>query len=219
MSISAIGARNDMDIQIPGLGANRMTTLTRFKNPNILYRINDQAKTYSEIDTGKATETVARQGAEDSYTVKKLGKETIQGYSCERILITSSRGTAETEMWMTKDLFFENSYRMLEGLGRGAPKSGIMKAMKDQNLEGFVVKMVTREKPGAPAAMTMELVKAERKSLPASLFEIPAGYIKDDSGMGMLPKDAQDRMKEMLKNLPPEQREMLEKKMREGNAK
>ena len=43
--------------------------------------------------------------------------------------------------------------------------------------------------------------------------------IKDDGGMGMLPKDAQDRMKEMLKNLPPEQREMLEKKMREGNAK
>jgi Spy/CpxP family protein refolding chaperone len=74
--------------------------------------------------------------------------------------------------------------------------------------------------------MTMELVRAEKKSLPSSTFQVPAGYTKAENpmaGMGggggaQLPKEVQDQIREKLSKLTPEQRKQLEEAMKAQGA-
>ena len=88
---------------------------------------------------------------------------------------------------------------------RGAQDEGsMMKALKDARAEGFFVKMVTREKGKTEPLTTMELTKAEKKSLPASMFEVPTGYAKQEGMMGAA-----------MENLTPEQKKQMEEMMKQ----
>src|SRR5262249_46006867 len=92
---------------------------------------------------------------------------------------------------------------------------GMMKALKEAGVEGFLAKMISRDpKTGAPAT-TMELVKAEKRPVAASMFEIPAGYKKQAGSLGMqpLPQEHQDTINKAMERLTPEQRKMLENLM------
>jgi hypothetical protein len=67
----------------------------------------------------------------------------------------------------------------------------------------------------------MELVRAERQAVPASLLEVPSDYRQVDFMMlNMTPeqeqkwKESQQKMQEMLQKLPPEQRKKMEEMMR-----
>ena len=92
---------------------------------------------------------------------------------------------------------------------------GIMKALKDAGAEGFIAKMISRDKTGAPA-VTLELVKAEKRAVPAALLEIPAGYKKQEGILGMMPgmmpisPEQQQTINKTMEKLTPEQRRMLE---------
>ena len=100
----------------------------------------------------------------------------------------------------------------------GQSDEGMMKALKDAGVDGFVVKMITREKGNPTPVATMELTKVERRSLPGSLFEIPAGYTKQEGMMGaasvMAPPGAGDEMRKALENMTPEQRKQIEEMMK-----
>ena len=56
----------------------------------------------------------------------------------------------------------------------------------------------------------MELVKLDRRSVPASTFEIPAGYTEAKAGMGMMSPEQQKRMQDQLSKITPEQRKAYE---------
>jgi hypothetical protein len=62
--------------------------------------------------------------------------------------------------------------------------------------------------------MTMELTSLDKKSLPASLFEVPAGYKQTEMAIGGLTPEQQkalaDARERMLKNMTPEQRKKYE---------
>ena len=93
----------------------------------------------------------------------------------------------------------------------------MMKALQDAGADGFFVKMVTREKGKAEPLTTMELTKAEKKSLPASLFEVPAGYTKQEGMMGAagaMSPEAAEQMKKAMENMTPEQRKQMEEMMK-----
>ena len=67
--------------------------------------------------------------------------------------------------------------------------------------------------------MKWELVKAEKRALPASTFEVPAGY-KETSMMGtMMSPEQQKQMEDAMKNMTPEQRKMMEEMMKKGGNK
>ncbi len=65
----------------------------------------------------------------------------------------------------------------------------------------------------------IELVKAEKKSLPPSTFEIPLGYTKTEGEFPGLadPRvdEARKQLDDALKNMTPEQREMFERAMKQ----
>jgi hypothetical protein len=121
------------------------------------------------------------------------------------------------EWWTSKDIA-GLSYESMRGLmrkGNGGDE-GILKAIRDAGADGFIVKMVTREKGNPAPVMTMELTKIEKKSVPASLFEVPAGYKKQEGmagAMGVASPEAQEQMRKAMENLTPEQRKQIEDMM------
>src|SRR5712691_11603219 len=150
------------------------------------------------------------------WIILKLGRETVAGYACEHLLLTANDG-GETEVWTSKELVDLAAFR--ESMRRNRQSAevlGMMKALKEAGVEGFLAKMISRDpKTGAPA-MTMELVKAEKRPVAASMFEIPAGYKKQAGILGMLPlpQEHQDTINKAMQRLTPEQRKMLENLMK-----
>ncbi len=59
-------------------------------------------------------------------------------------------------------------------------KPQMLQALEKNNCGGYIVKMVSA---GKDYSMEMTIIKAENKSFPASLFEIPAGYKESNENM------------------------------------
>jgi hypothetical protein len=218
--VSKRGVRNEMDMKA-GKGKEsmnvRMVMLSRSDKPGLAYRINDETRTYSEVDLNAARPGAA--AAEPKFTVKKLGRQKAAGYDCEHVLVTGERGE-QTELWTTRDLMDHESFSRAMGPRPG--HAGYSKSLREAGVDGFPVKSVSR---GPRGEATVELVSAEKKSLPASLFEVPAGYKKQVVGPAVMGRpggaagpgspDAMKAMQEQLKDMPPDQREMIEKMMKQ----
>lgn len=133
----------------------------------------------------------AVQGAyEKDTTIEKTGRtETILGYKCDEYV--SKDKDATTEVWVAEGL---GSFMGL-GSGGGNPMAGMMggggKAkpasgweQKFKGKPGFPLRVISRTS-GGKETFKMEATKIEPGSLPATLFQPPAGWQKFDMG-GML---------------------------------
>ena len=103
---------------------------------------------------------------------------------------------------------------------RMAGDEQMVNALKGADADGMPLKAIVTQ---GGIKTTVELVKADKKSLPASMFEIPAGYTKTTGNIPAMDElksdpradDAKKRMEEMLKRMPPEQREKFEQMMKQ----
>jgi Domain of unknown function (DUF4412) len=224
--VSKVGSRTEMDMETARMPIH-MATLVRFATPDVMYLINDKARTYSEMDVKKTREQAAKMAgakSKETYSAKVLGSERLLGYSTKHVLLSRPSDKSEMEAWTTKDML-GLSYESMRGLmrrGAGDDDGSMMKALRDAGAEGFFVKMITREKGKTEPLTTMELTKAEKKSLPASMFEVPAGYAKQEGMMGaagVMSPEAAEQMKKAMENLTPEQRKQMEEMMKRQQAK
>lgn len=223
VSVGKGGMRSEMDMHMGPMNM-KMTMLQKADNPNIVYRINEASKSYTEIDQGKMMEMANKRQESRKYTVEKLGQEDILGYKTQHVLVKEQspggENAVQTEMWVAKDLLDYAAFSKLQDQ-RNRHGAGMLKALKDAGADGMPLKSVATM--GEGAKMTMEVVKVEKKSLPASTFEIPEGYTKSQGGMmdmlgGMSAPQGDEmrhKMDEAMKNMTPEQREMLEKMMKQ----
>src|SRR5450759_3747308 len=121
--VSKVGSRTELDMETARMPIH-MTTLMRFSTPDVMYLINDKARTYSEVDTKKAREQAAKMAGDkdkEAYSVKVLGSEKVLGYSTKHVLLSRPSDKSEMEVWTTKDLL-GLSYESMKGLmRRGAP--------------------------------------------------------------------------------------------------
>ena len=144
--------------------------------------IDDSAKTYSinhidrgDLDTKEKTES----------TVTKVGEEKILGFNCVHAKIVSKRSIgnfysmADTvDIWRSSEVPMQSHVKdLMNQLESRTGNFMYSKEVKDQLKQigcvGFMVKTEIRNKN---ALTVMELTKVERRDLPASMFEIPAGY-------------------------------------------
>lgn len=228
-AVAKAGSRSDVNLQMGGM-TMKMTMLQKADTPNVVYRLNDANKTYSEIDLAKAREMANQPQNDDQWTVQKLGQEKILDYQTQHILAKPKSGTGQPmEMWIAKDFLDYDTFSKLQWRRNGPTgDQGLAKALKEAGTEGMPLKSVVHDDTGG--TMTMEVVKVEKKSLPASTFEIPAGYTKSNGGimdmMGGMSgpqadamrarmEEARKQMQEQMKNMTPEQREMIEKMMQQ----
>ena len=215
--VGKAGARMQMEMKSPqaqqaGQGAVKMTILVRTAEPDVSYMINDAQKSYSRIDLKEMEKNVPAQAKDGKWTVRRLGPDRVAGYACERALLSQEGTGAENEVCVSKEILGPAS--IFSTGRRNASGEALAKALKANGLEGMPIRMVVREKAKAEATMTWELVKAEKRALPASTFQVPAGY-RETSLMGTMMSPAQQKqMEDAMKNMTPEQRKMLEQMMK-----
>jgi hypothetical protein len=232
VAVSKAGFRSDMDMQM-GPMSMKMTMLQKNDTPDMIYRINDADKTYTEMNLAKMREMAGKRQDTTKYKVEKLGQETILGYKTQHVLLKEQDAGNDKgmtiEMWVAKDILdYATFSKMQARRGKGGNEEAMLKALKDADADGMPLKSVSTM--GEGMKITMEVVKLDKKSLPASTFEIPAGYTKSEGGlMNMMggmsgPQadrarknmgDAQKQMEDAMKNMTPEQREMLQKMMKQ----
>ncbi len=211
--ISKAGLRSEGDIQSPdaekaGMGKSfRMVTIVKAAEPNVAYLLDEKRKTYSVIESKSASRS-----SEETYTAKKIGKDTVAGFSCDRVAVTHSRGH-DFEMCVAPDILGGSAWiRAFQQRGEDQGR-GLQKALLDAGVKGFPVRWVSQGK-GGHGGFSAELVSARKQSVPASTFEIPAGYTKSDMTMPMTNPEAAAKMEEAMKNLSPEQRKQMEEMMK-----
>jgi hypothetical protein len=192
----------------------KMTMFGRLAEPDKLYMINDERKTYSVMDL-KRVRDEAQNSSKETYIVQKLGTDTVAGVSCQKGLVTSSTGN-EFEVCVSKD--WRISGEWLAGMRRNRNAGSWLAALRENGLEGFPVRWAMRRKGSPDAMVVMELTHAEKKSLPASLFEVPPGYKEEGSGMGGMTPEQEKMMRDArakaLENMTPEQRKAFEEQMK-----
>ena len=232
VAIGKAGTRSEMNIQHGAMGI-KMVMLQKNDTPDKTYNINEAGHSYSEIDLTKAKAMAGQAPSQTQYTVQKLGEEKLLGYTTQHVLVKQKNAAGvesnTTEMWTAKDfLDYETFSRLQAHHGRMVSQDGLVKALKDAGAEGMPLKSVSNTPDGGKT--TMEVITAEKKSLPASTFEIPAGYTKSEGGimdmMGSMTgpqadearkkmDEAKQKMGDALKNMTPEQRQMFENMMKQ----
>ncbi|MBI5069333.1 MAG: DUF4412 domain-containing protein [Deltaproteobacteria bacterium] len=195
----------------PGmLGEMRRVSLQRRAEPGKVYVLDEEKKSYTVIDTAEAAES-AKDGPQEQYAVKKLGKDKVAGFPCEKVTATGER-SGEMELCVTTELAPEWAK---SALSQGRGSGGLIAALRKAGVEGYPVRW--SRKDGRGGNVTMELTAAKRQSVPSSAFEIPAGYTEQKGlgGMGMGGNPAaRKQMEEAMKNMSPEQRKQMEQLMK-----
>jgi hypothetical protein len=154
--------------------------ISRLSNPRCGVILDDENKTYSlnVIDTSLINSDATQ------YKITKLGKETMDGYNCTHAKIVSTSGkrifasTTTMDVWTSPDVPGYLSLRKMM-----ASQNVTVKMLQELDAAGCGGQVVKIQSKGKDYSMTMELTKAEKKTLPASLFMIPAGYAKSDNNL------------------------------------
>src|ERR1019366_7058341 len=122
--VSKAGSRTEMDMQTANMPMH-MVSLMKFSVPDVMYHINDKAKTYSEMDLKKVRESAVKMTTKkEPYNAKVLGSERVLGYSTKHVLLSQPGDRSEMEVWTTKDIM-GLSYESMRGLmRRGADEEG-----------------------------------------------------------------------------------------------
>lgn len=191
--------RTEMQMNNAGSGAPFGTTmLILADNPHNSYTLDEKNKTYTVTETGKNGEHP------DDYDVEVVGKETINNYKCTHVVVTFKKFQRKSEMWLSKDV---PGYAGVMGasMSQMAGGSGFYDKLKAKGADGFVVRMLTKD-PRGGEGMQMDLVKAEKKNIDASLFSL-SGYTKSSMPATMT--------NEQMRAMTPEQRQEYLKQMRE----
>lgn len=141
------------------------------KGKNESYLINRESKTYSVVSH---SESSASTSAHDpKVTVKKTTEtQKILGYTCTKSIVTivDNEQTVNQIFWTTneiKGLDFKNMANQKLGKDKSA--------MYYKELDGVPLKMEMTMPQGI---MLMEVTEIKKQTLPASDFEIPAGFTK-----------------------------------------
>jgi hypothetical protein len=196
-------SRMEMKMSIPNIPTKGidMTTLILKDNPKLAYMINEQTKTYSENEISTSVEF--RTAKPEEYEVTVVGKETVNGYITTHCIIKTKDGKTQQEMWTTKDIADFASFQKIR---TKYSDQGLFAALEAKGAGGMFVRIKTL----GLSSVQLDLVKAEKRNNPTSLFSL-SGYKKGQSMSGlpanfdankiqnMTPEERQKFMEEMIK--------------------
>jgi hypothetical protein len=196
-SFGKTAQRMDMTMQMDKIPDQLKTTvITKASQPDQAYIINHQAKNYSFVNLKTAAENAMLLDFDSNYTLARLGKQTIKGYSCEHIMLTSS--TEKLELWVTRDLGDFSTFRILQSQNPRLSNTELAKKLSTEGIEGFPVKIVQYNDNGK---YMMELVQIWPKTVPASQFSVPAGYQKVADNQKPLGAQEKAHLKKLMEKM------------------
>jgi hypothetical protein len=196
------GARFHLEFTSPkmkemGMAGFNTTTLLKAGDSDHIYSIDEAHHSYLVIDRHPGT----RSGG---WKVTRLGPSSVAGYPCERARVESGEGSSPAELCIASTL---GRVPMWAVAGRG--EEDVPAALARAGLDGLPIRWVANQGAGGNGEFVLELVKVTRERVPASEFEVPAGYTKRER-QSPSSSEMRARMEERLKNLTPEQRKRVE---------
>jgi len=187
---SAGDFRTEMDMTMNFNGhqtTNNMISIGHADKPEESIILDDEAKTYSVLNVNKLN---LNNGTKTQSTVTKIGEENIMGFQSvhARIFNTTTNSgmliTTDTmEIWKSSEIPLPDKVK--EWIDHSDSKSmsvafapDVAPQLKQMGCVGMFVKIIVK---GKNSSTNWELTKVEHKDLPASIFQIPAGYTEDKS--------------------------------------
>ncbi len=170
------GHNTHVNMDMMGMKMNLLGHATQSKYTVVLY---PETRTYllNTVDTG------ALNSDRMTYTVTRVGTETVAGYACVHAklsIVSSGQKTPIVEdIWTSTDVPGYAEMKKLMTVHRMTIK--MLDALEKAGCNGFMVKMIMAPiGGGTPNSLSissnMVLITAARRDFPASMFEIPAGY-------------------------------------------
>jgi len=168
--------RSEMKIMMPGASTGKLIVIGRASQPKYSVLLDPDEKGYSLniIDTALINSRTT------TYAVTKIGDETVNGYACAHVKMTSTTGSglfkssSTTELWTSKSV---PGYGLYHNLTDQTQTYSMMKALETAGAGGVLVKM---SGSGKDYSTTYELISAQSGSFPASKFTIPSGYVNNN---------------------------------------
>lgn len=200
-------SRVEMNMNVAGMGGMDMSSLYLKSTPTLVYLLNEQSKTYTELSTSE--DEGWKDYPQSEYEVTVLGKEKVNGYNATHVRIKRKGSKSEMEMWNSTEIPGYADLAKLKTKYTG--KDNLLKALDAKGATGFPVRIIAAE---GQYTMQMDLVKAERRNNPASLFSL-SGYTKSKgAAINGVNINVQDMMQN-IQNMTPEEREKWIKQMQE----
>jgi hypothetical protein len=165
-----------------------MVLIGHSNKPDESIIIDDSTHTYivHHIDTAELNA-----GIKTESTVTRIGEEKVFGYDCVHARIISNKKignfynqTDTMNVWRSKDVPMQSGVKDLfsqfeSRTGSYMYSKETAAKLKAMGCEGFLVKLTMN---GKNVSMVMQLTKSEHRNLPASMFQIPAGYKETKEG-------------------------------------
>jgi hypothetical protein len=164
--------RSEMKILMPGVASGKLIVIGRASEPRYSILLDPDNKGYSLA----LIDTALINSVHQTYKVTRIGSETVDGYSCVHVKITTTSGSGLFKSSSSEDLWTSTSvpgYALYEKLSDQTVNYGMMQALKQAGAAGTMVKMSAS---GKDYSMSYDLIEAKSGSWPASLFTIPEGY-------------------------------------------
>jgi hypothetical protein len=204
--------RSEMNMNMSGApaGIGDMVMLTLKNSPNTVYLLNEKEKSYSEFNSSGEDEDM-KDYPQSEYEVTLVGKEKVNNYNCTHVRVKRKGSNHETEMWTSTDLIGYADFAQVKTKFTG--KTNMYKALAEKGAVGFPVRIKSNYHGHESQ---IDLVKAEKRNNPASLFSL-TGYTKQE-GAGMPGGAEMQEMMKKLQNMSPAEREEWIKRMQEQHG-
>lgn len=213
--VSKAGMRSETELTVPEAKQAmagktvRSTVIMKVSEPDRTYFLDENRKTYHVVE-----HKPGERADDDRYTAKKIGKDTVAGFSCDKVALTTPSGT-DSELCVAPDLGGSDTWlRVFQQREKDGNAHGMWKALKDAGVKGLPVRWTRPGGNDGHGKFQMELVSATKQSVPASTFAIPADYKESQMSMPFSSPESAKRMEDAMKNMTPEQRKQMEEMMK-----
>lgn len=198
-------SRTEMNWKSPSMPGGEMNIVNIIlkSDAHKTYTLNEKEKTYSVSDWS-AYESKAK---EQEYEVTVIGNEKVNGYNAVHVKLKRKSSQTTQDLWMSKEV---QNFEMYKSIQSKYTSSEMYNVFKDKGVDGFPVRILADEHG---RSFQMDLVKAETKTIAASLFSLD-GYKKSEAPAGV-----SNSMIQQYQNMTPEERKKMIDQMKKQYEK
>mgnify|MGYP001806050024 CR=1 FL=1 len=174
----------------------RTTVITRSARPDEAVIVNHKSKSWSIVNLRAAAESATLLDFDSNYRFTLVGPETVKGYRCEHVRLTST--TDKLDLWMTKGLADFSTFRLLQSQNPRLSNTSLSRMLKQNGVDGFPVKIVQKNGNGL---YVMELKKVTQKAVAESSFRVPAGYQRVEAGQTTIDSKQKEHLRQLMNKM------------------
>jgi hypothetical protein len=174
----------------------RTSVITRTSRPDEATIVNHRDRTWNTVNLRSAAENATLLDFDRNYRLTRMGRESVRGYQCEHIRLTSS--TEQLDLWMSRGLADFSTFRLLQSQNPRLSNTSLSKTIANAGVEGFPVRIVQKNDNGL---YVMELKKAVPGAVEDSRFAIPNGYVRNDTAQKAIDSAQKEHLRELMKKM------------------